>query len=209
MFSGSTTPLGGSLSGSIERYTSGLDGGSLGSSLSGSIELDGRLAGISFAGTGTGSQLSGAATYLSKFEQEMSGVAGLRATGGGEGFNATARLFDLSLGLGGLFCLSLSLSLCLCLRPCMSFVNVCPSRKHWHTCSTGSVDAGVDAFDAMYAKHQRDHAEREQGDGRAQVDSRADFGNSRLRETSDREQDGERVASEGQRGVASHRTFVL
>ena len=57
----------------------------------------------------------------------------------------------------------------------MSFVDVCPSRKHLHTCSTGSVDAGVDAFDAMYAKHQRDHAEREQGDGRAQVDSRADF----------------------------------
>lgn len=50
---------------------------------------------------------------------------------------------------------------------------------------------------------------REQGDGRAQVDSRADFGNSRSRKTSDREQDGERVASEGQRGVASHRTFVL
>ena len=203
------------MSGSIERYTSGLDGGSLGSSLSGSIELDGRSAGISFAGTGTGSQLSEAATYLSKFEQEMSGVAGLRATGGGEG----ARLLDLSLGLGGLFCrcvsvsvclsLSLSLSRRLCLRACMSFVDVCPSRKHLHTCSTGSVDAGVDAFDAMYAKHQRDHAEREQGDGRAQVDSRADFGNSRSRKTSDREQDGERVASEGQRGVASHRTFVL
>ena len=122
LFSGSTTPLGGSLSGSIERYTSGLDGGSLGSSLSGSIELDGRSAGISFAGMGTGSQLSEAATYLSKFEQEMSGVAGLRATGGGEG----ARLLDLSLGLGGLFCrcvcLCLSLSVSLSLS---AFVSAC------------------------------------------------------------------------------------
>ena len=71
---------------------------------------------------GTGSQLSEAATYLSKFEQEMSGVAGLRATGGGE----RARLLDLSLGLGGLFCrcvclclslpLSLSLGVCVCVH---------------------------------------------------------------------------------------------
>ena len=110
------------MSGSIERYTSGLDGGSLGSSLSGSIELDGRSAGISFAGTGTGSQLSEAATYLSKFEQEMSGVAGLRATGGGEG----ARLLDLSLGLGGLFCRCVCLCLSLPVSLSLSaFVSAC------------------------------------------------------------------------------------